>query len=137
MGTRQLAELPSARHGISMELYGKGFVLGPDAGIGQHLYSGADYNEYYARFPAHNTVCVDGASDHAVMMSQHPFEVKTLSPLPRNGERVFMTMWMQGCPDREVFRALSPVKTKMKYGGIKVNASYAVISDGKTLIISK
>lgn len=31
----------------------------------------------------------------------------------------------------------APVKTKMKYGGIKVNASYAVISDGKTLIISK
>ena len=63
-------------NGISMELYGKGFVLGPDAGIGQHLYSGADYNEYYARFPAHNTVCVDGVSDHAVMMSQHPFEVQ-------------------------------------------------------------
>ena len=63
-------------NGISMELYGKGFVLAPDAGIGQHLYSGADYNEYYSRFPAHNTVCVDGVSDHAVMMSQHPFEVQ-------------------------------------------------------------
>ena len=66
-------------NGISMELYGKGFVLGPDAGIGQHLYSGADYNEYYSRFPAHNTVCVDGVSDHAVMMSQHPFEVQFIN----------------------------------------------------------
>ena len=65
-------------NGISMELYGKGFVLGPDAGIGKTLYSGADYNEYYSRFPAHNTVCVDGVSDHAIMMSQHPFEVQFL-----------------------------------------------------------
>lgn len=65
-------------NGISMELYGKGFVLGPDAGIGKTLYSGADYNEYYSRFPAHNTVCVDGVSDHAVMMSQHAFEVQFL-----------------------------------------------------------
>ena len=65
-------------NGISMELYGKGFVLGPDAGIGKVLYSGDDYKEYYSRFPAHNTVCVDGASDHMVMMSQHPFEVQFL-----------------------------------------------------------
>ena len=65
-------------NGISMELYGKGFVLGPDAGIGKTLYSGADYHEYYSRFPAHNTVCVDGSSDHTVMMCQHPFEVQFL-----------------------------------------------------------
>ena len=65
-------------NGISMELYGKGFVLGPDAGIGKTLYSGADYNEYYSRFPAHNTVCVDGVSDHPVMMSQHAFRVQFL-----------------------------------------------------------
>lgn len=65
-------------NGINIELYGRGYVLGPDAGIGKVLYSGADYNEYYSRFPAHNTVCVDGVSDHAVMMSQHPFEVQML-----------------------------------------------------------
>ncbi len=66
-------------NGISMELYGKGYVLGPDAGIGKVLYSGDDYKEYYSRFPAHNTVCVDGVSDHSVMMSQHPFEVQFLT----------------------------------------------------------
>ena len=43
-------------NGISMELYGKGLPLGPDAGIGLTLYSGQDYLEYYSQFPAHNTV---------------------------------------------------------------------------------
>lgn len=60
-------------NGISMELYGKGWVLGPDAGIGKSLYSGLDYAEYYSQFPAHNTVCVDGVSGYPVMMSQHGF----------------------------------------------------------------
>ena len=47
-------------NGISMELYGKGYVLGPDAGIGLFLYSGLDYAEYYSQFSGLNTVCVDG-----------------------------------------------------------------------------
>lgn len=61
-------------NGISMELYGKGYMLGPDAGIGKYLYSGNDYLEYYSQFPAHNTVCVDGVSSYPVMMSQHAFK---------------------------------------------------------------
>lgn len=63
----------SHANGISMELYGKGYMLGPDAGIGKYLYSGLDYQEYYSQFPAHNTVCVDGISSYPVMMSSHPF----------------------------------------------------------------
>ncbi|MBP1540987.1 MAG: heparinase II/III family protein [Prevotella sp.] len=63
-------------NGISMELYGRGYVVGPDAGIGRSLYSGLDYSEYYSQFPAHNTVCVDGMSSYPVMMSQHGFEVQ-------------------------------------------------------------
>lgn len=66
-------------NGISMELYGKGYVLGPDAGIGRSLYSGLDYSEYYSQYPAHNTVCVDGVSSYPVMMSQHAFDVQLLS----------------------------------------------------------
>lgn len=67
-------------NGISMELYGKGFVLGPDAGIGRTLYSGDDYKEYYSQFPAHNTVCVNGKSGYAVMMSNHAFKVEARYP---------------------------------------------------------
>lgn len=62
-------------NGISLELYGKGYVLAPDGGIGKNLYSGLDYAEYYSQFPAHNTVCVDGISSYPAMMSNHPFNV--------------------------------------------------------------
>lgn len=71
------ASLGNHQHanGISLELYGKGYVLGPDAGIGKYLYSGFDYLEYYSQMPAHNTVVVDGVSSYPVMMSQHAFKV--------------------------------------------------------------
>lgn len=73
-------------NGISMELYGKGLPLGPDAGIGLTLYSGQDYLEYYSQFPAHNTVCVDGISAYPVMKSNHAFKVLNCSPSP--GQKV-------------------------------------------------
>lgn len=74
LGNRQHA------NGISLELYGKGYVLGPDAGIGRTLYSGLDYLEYYSQMPAHNTVVVDGVSSYPVMMSQHAFKVVASYP---------------------------------------------------------
>lgn len=67
-------------NGISMELYGKGLTLGPDAGIGKSLYQGQDYIEYYSQFPSHNTVCVDGISSYPVMKSNHSFNVNALYP---------------------------------------------------------
>ena len=67
-------------NGISMELYGKGYPLAPDAGIGTMGYSGLDYLEYYSQFPSHNTVCVDGISSYPVMKSNHAFKVKNLYP---------------------------------------------------------
>ncbi len=73
-------------NGINMELYGKGFRLAPDAGIGYSLYSGQDYLEYYSQFPSHNTVCVDGISSYPVMKSNHAFEVTHCYPRP--GEKV-------------------------------------------------
>ena len=54
------------------QLYGKGYVLRPDAGIGLYLYSGLDYAEYYSQFPSHNTVCVDGISSYPVMKALIP-----------------------------------------------------------------
>lgn len=71
------ASLGNHQHanGISLELYGKGYVLGPDAGIGKSLYSGLDYAEYYSQMPAHNTVVVDGISSYPVMMSNHAFRI--------------------------------------------------------------
>ena len=67
-------------NGISLELYGKGYVLGPDAGIGKQGYSGLDYLEYYSQMPAHNTVVVDGVSSYPVMMSQHAFKIVASYP---------------------------------------------------------
>jgi len=71
------ASLGNHQHanGINLELYGRGLVLGPDAGIGKTLYSGQDYAEYYSQMPAHNTVVVDGVSSYPAMMSQHAFTV--------------------------------------------------------------
>ena len=76
------ASLGNHQHanGISLELYGKGYVLGPDAGIGRTLYSGLDYLEYYSQMPAHNTVVVDGVSSYPVMMSQHALKVVASYP---------------------------------------------------------
>ena len=67
-------------NGISMELYGKGYPLAPDAGIGTMGYSGLDYLEYYSQFPSHNTVCVDGISSYPVMKSNHAFKLKNMYP---------------------------------------------------------
>ena len=65
--------------GISMEIYGKGYVLGPESGIGTNYFQ-ADYAEYYSQFPAHNTVTVDGISAYPVMKSNHGFEVRSSYP---------------------------------------------------------
>jgi hypothetical protein len=46
-------------NGIYMELYGKGYALAPDAGIGSGYFA-LDYAEYYSQFTVYNTECVDG-----------------------------------------------------------------------------
>jgi len=66
-------------NGISMELYGKGFPLAPDAGIGSGYFA-LDYAEYYGQFPSHNTVCVDGISSYPIMKSHHAFELLSCYP---------------------------------------------------------
>ncbi|MDR3792325.1 MAG: heparinase II/III family protein [Terracidiphilus sp.] len=66
-------------NGITMELYGQGLPLAPDSGIGTNYFQ-ADHNEYYAQFPAHNTVVVDGVSSYPTMLSHHGFTVNALYP---------------------------------------------------------
>jgi hypothetical protein len=68
-------------NGISMEFYGKGFVLGPESGIGSSYFE-KPYLEYYSQFPAHNTVMVDGISKYPEMLSNHPFDLKACYPSP-------------------------------------------------------
>lgn len=67
-------------NGVTIELYGRGLPLAPDSGIGTNYFQ-ADQNEYYAQFPAHNTVVVDGISSYPTMMSHHGFTVNAAYPI--------------------------------------------------------
>jgi hypothetical protein len=70
-------------NGISLEMYAKGLILAPESSFGTS-YSTRDNQDYYARFPAHNTVIVDGISDYGMMRSNHPY--KLLSCYPVHGD---------------------------------------------------
>lgn len=75
-------------NGISMELYGKGYVMAPDLGRGSG-YTTLDYTEFYSQFPAHNTVCVDGISSYPVMQSYHPVSLLGCWPQPEDTSDVY------------------------------------------------
>lgn len=66
-------------NGMAMELYGKGYVLGAESGIGSSYFE-KPYLEYYSQFPAHNTVMVDGISKYPEMLSNHPFDLLNCYP---------------------------------------------------------
>ncbi|MDO7171583.1 heparinase II/III family protein [Mariniflexile sp. AS56] len=66
-------------NGISMELFANKYVLGPDMGKGSSYWH-TDHREYYSRFPAHNTVVVDGISDYNAMRGYHPFKLENYFP---------------------------------------------------------
>ncbi len=68
-------------NGVAIELYGKGYVLGAESGIGS-TYFEKPYLEYYSQFPAHNTVMVDGVSKYPEMLSDHPFDLLGCYPAP-------------------------------------------------------
>lgn len=69
----------SHANGISMELYANEYVLGPDMGKGPSYWH-TDHRSYYSRFPAHNTVVVNGKSDYAAMRGYHPFSLDNHFP---------------------------------------------------------
>lgn len=71
-------------NGLAIELYGKGYVLGAESGIGSSYFE-KPYLEYYSQFPAHNTVMVDGISKYPEMLSNHPFDL--LSNYPASAQK--------------------------------------------------
>lgn len=66
-------------NGISMELFANKYALGLDMGKGSSYWH-TDHREYYSRFPAHNTVVVDGISDYDAMRGYHPFKLDNYFP---------------------------------------------------------
>ena len=73
----------SHANGINLELYARGMVIAPDCAAGESYWS-EDHNEYYSRFPAHNTVVVDGKSDYQTMDSNYPFTLNSIYPSTDN-----------------------------------------------------
>lgn len=66
-------------NGVSIELFANNYVLGPDMGRGPSYWH-EDHRRYYSRFPAHNTVVVDGISDYDAMRGYHPFALDNSFP---------------------------------------------------------
>lgn len=75
----------SHTNGISIELFANNYVLGPDSGKGSSYWH-PDFKEYYSKYPAHNTVIVDGRSDYKSMRSYHPFSLD--NHFPKTGDVV-------------------------------------------------
>ena len=69
----------SHTNGVNMELYAKGMVIAPDCAAGVSYWS-KDHIDYYSRFPAHNTVVVDGRSDYRNMRGSQAFELDACYP---------------------------------------------------------
>ncbi|WP_434035582.1 heparinase II/III domain-containing protein [Formosa sp. 4Alg 33] len=66
-------------NGVAIELFANNYVLGPDMGKGSSYWH-ENHNEYYSKFPAHNTVVVNGVSDYNAMRSYHPFTLENSFP---------------------------------------------------------
>jgi hypothetical protein len=66
-------------NGIAMELFALGVSLAPESGRGSG-YLQNDHLQYYAQFPAHNTVLVDGMSTYPSMKADHPLLLNGLYP---------------------------------------------------------
>lgn len=61
-------------NGVSIELFANGQVLLPDMSKGPSYWH-EDHRQFYARYPAHNTVVVDGLSDSRAMRVSQPFSL--------------------------------------------------------------
>ncbi len=75
-------------NGIAIEMYANNHVIAPDMGKGPSYWH-QDHRNYYARYPAHNTVVVDGISDSEAMRVSHPFKMENHFPLSGEKNPVF------------------------------------------------
>jgi hypothetical protein len=71
-------------NGVAIEMYANNQVLAPDMGKGPSYWH-EDHRDYYSRYPAHNTVVVNGVSDSEAMRVSHPFKME--NNFPESGER--------------------------------------------------
>ncbi|MDQ8182924.1 hypothetical protein [Pelagicoccus sp. SDUM812005] len=74
-------------NGMAMELYGKGLILGPDAGRGPSYWT-TSHGEYYMRYAAHNTVSVDGKSYYPSRRAENTFDIEAIEPAPGSHQPV-------------------------------------------------
>ncbi len=67
-------------NGMALELYGSGYIMGPDPGRGTSYWQ-RDQRHYYSRLPSHNTVIPNGFADyHPEPPKQLAMTVETLEP---------------------------------------------------------
>jgi hypothetical protein len=119
----EVASLGNHMHsnGITMELYGKGYILGPDAGIGNGYFA-QDYAEYYSQFLAHNTVIVDGISRYPEMKSNHGFDVVASYPKSEERSNIYSGItysdvsFLEPETQADQNRLMSIVRTDSKHG---------------------
>ncbi len=70
----------SHTNGVNIELFAKGMVIATDCAAGESYWS-EDHRDYYSRFPAHNTVVVDGISDYRNMRGSQAFQLNSTYPV--------------------------------------------------------
>ncbi len=84
-------------NGMTIELYGLGMVMAPDAGRGSSYWQ-KEHGEYYSRFTAHNTVIVDGISNYNPHAGQYEdarlAAYRVVSCEPRSGVRERMNEYV-------------------------------------------
>ncbi len=75
-------------NGVAIEMYADKRVIAPDMGKGPSYWH-EDHRNYYSRYPAHNTVVVDGISDSEAMRVRHPFKMENNFPESGDKENIF------------------------------------------------
>jgi hypothetical protein len=111
----------SHTNGLNIELFAKGMVIAPDCAAGVSYWS-KDHIEYYSRFPAHNTVVVDGISDYRNMRGSQAFELNACYPDSKgskslHGDFTFSDMtFIEPSTDALQQRTLATVRTGSQSG---------------------